>query len=99
MRIWDISVAFFHADIGSVEPIAVIPPAGLRMDPRHYWQLLKAMYGTRRASQLFQEYLARIFEENGLDLILLPACRSATHDIARNYESNFAECSRLYLFT
>ena len=48
----DISVAFYHATID--EDIYVIPPRG-EDDEGWVWQLLRAMYGTRRASFLFQK--------------------------------------------
>jgi hypothetical protein len=59
----DASVAFFHAQLD--EDIAVSrPPAGTAR-PGHVWQLNKALYGTRRASQLWQEYVADMFTKAG----------------------------------
>jgi hypothetical protein len=66
----DASVAFFHADID--EYIVVMPPPGLRK-PGRVWQLRKALYGTRRASQLWQEYLANMFLANGWERIAVCA--------------------------
>ena len=54
----DAEVAFFHAFID--EWIVVIPPRGVRKDGK-LWQLLKALYGIRRANQLWQEFLAKLF--------------------------------------
>ena len=47
----DISVAFMHAD--AEEEIIVKVPPGVKSGPRNtgYWRLLKALSGTRKASQ------------------------------------------------
>ena len=59
LAVYDISVAFFHAVID--EDITVMPPRGTaRLG--YVWILLKAMYGTRRAAQLWQEHLATVFK-------------------------------------
>ena len=49
----DISVAFWHAQLPH-EPIAMYPLRG-EEEARHMWQMKRAMFGTRRASRLFQE--------------------------------------------
>ena len=59
MAIYDVSVAFFHASID--EGITVIPPPGTAR-AGYVWILLKAMYGTRRAAQLWQEHLATVLK-------------------------------------
>ena len=59
LAVYDVSVAFFHATID--EDITVLPPPGAGR-PGHVWILLKAMYGTRRAAQLWQEHLAGVFK-------------------------------------
>lgn len=59
---WDISVAFFHAEI--VDDLHVVPPPGLRK-PGKIWQLSRAMYGTREASKLFQDEVKRVLAEKG----------------------------------
>jgi len=51
---YDVSVAFFHAP--GEGKIAIMPPKELRK-PGICWFLDKAMYGTRRASQLFGTYV------------------------------------------
>ena len=56
----DISVAFMHAD--AAEEIIVKVPPGVKSGPKNtgYWRLLKALNGTRKASQSFQDFCARI---------------------------------------
>ena len=60
----DISVAFRHADLPQDEAIAVIPPRG-EGDDGIVWQLRKAMYGTRRASLLFAEFMVKVYVDAG----------------------------------
>ena len=48
--LYDASVAFFHAV--NDEQLYITPPPGLRR-PGYFWQLWKALYGTRRAAQLW----------------------------------------------
>ena len=57
--LFDASVAFFHAV--NDEQLCITPPPGLRR-PGYFWQLWKALYGTRRAAQLWQLYLGSMFE-------------------------------------
>ena len=52
---YDVSVAFFHAD--GEGKTAVIPPKELRI-PGIAWFLEKALYGIRKASQLFGTYVS-----------------------------------------
>ena len=56
----DISVAFMHAD--AAEEIIVKVPPGIKSGPKNtgYWRLLKALNGTRKASQSFQDFCATI---------------------------------------
>lgn len=70
LGVYDVSVAFFHADID--EDIQVTPPFSASVDGMT-WQLQKAMYGTRRAGQLWQEFLASVFESNGWTRIIVAA--------------------------
>lgn len=58
----DCSVAFFHADVA--ELLYVRPPLGLRR-PGVVWRLLKALYGTRTASRLFQDKVALVMTTGG----------------------------------
>jgi len=75
VAVHDAHVAFFHADMD--EWIAVIPPRGLRREG-YGWQLYKAMYGTRRAGQLWQEFVAKIFNANGW--IRITVCAGAHYE-------------------
>ena len=52
---YDISVAFWHALLPEDQPIAMYPPRG-EEEVGYMWQMKRAMYGTRRASRLFQEH-------------------------------------------
>ncbi|CAK0908291.1 unnamed protein product [Prorocentrum cordatum] len=67
LGLYDIVTAFWHADLPLDEPITVIPPRG--DDPGMVWQMLKAMYGTRRASQLFLEFMAKVFDQCGYQVL------------------------------
>ena len=60
--VWDVSVAFLHADMD--EEIVVHPPSYL-CPASHEWLLLKAMNGTRRASVLFANLVAKVLGEDG----------------------------------
>ena len=55
----DVSVAFMHA--ATDEHIIVKPPSGIVTSK--FWRLKKALNGTRRASQLWQEHSAQKLEE------------------------------------
>ena len=70
LSVHDVHVAFFHADLD--EWIVVIPPPGLRRDG-YVWQLRKAMYGTRKAAQAWQEYVAGVFKKNNWTRIAVAA--------------------------
>ena len=64
LGLYDIVTAFWHADLPVDEPITVIPPRG--EEPAGWvWQMKKAMYGTRRASLLFLEFMVDVFEKCG----------------------------------
>ena len=58
--IGDFSTAFLHATMD--EAWYLVPPEPLK---RHLviWRLKKALYGMRRAPQLFQDYLAEVFSQ------------------------------------
>ena len=58
----DVSVAFFHAEAD--ENLFVKPPADLAT-PGKVWRLKKAMYGTRRASLLWQQKVKEVMEKAG----------------------------------
>ena len=42
----------------------VVPPAG-EDEPGVVWQLLKALYGTRKASKMFQELVIQVLTQQG----------------------------------
>ena len=60
--LWDVSNAFFHAYLD--EEVYVVPPAG-EDEPGVVWQLLKALYGTRKASKMFQELVIQVLTQQG----------------------------------
>lgn len=59
---WDCSVAFFHAVMD--EGVYCRPPKGMGRRGR-MWRLWKALYGTRRASQLFQDLVKKVLTQDG----------------------------------
>eukprot|EP00971_Amphidinium_carterae_P121240 2401083-Amphidinium_carterae.1 len=60
LAIYDVSVAFFHGE--AREDIFVVPPREIRRECP-LWKLRKALYGTRDAGQIFQDYVARKLTE------------------------------------
>ena len=54
IAVFDISVAFFHGKVRKV--IYVVPPKDLRKKGK-IWRLLKSLYGTCDASQVFATYV------------------------------------------
>ena len=56
LALYDISVAFWHAQLPHDEPIAMYPLRG-EEEAGYMWQMKRAMYGTRRALRLFQEHM------------------------------------------
>jgi hypothetical protein len=64
-------VAFYHALLD--EDIWVDPPAGEETEADMVWQLLKALYGTRRAALLFQEYVISTLKSIGSVRIMVAA--------------------------
>ena len=62
--LYDISVAFWHAQLPLDEPIAMYTPRG-EEEAVFMWQLKRAMFGTRRASRLFQEHMKGVLGEAG----------------------------------
>ena len=61
---YDISVAFWHPLLPEDEPIAMYPTRG-EEEAGYMWQMKRAMYGTRRASRLFQEHMKGVLKEAG----------------------------------
>ena len=73
---YDISVAFWHALLPEDEPIAMYPPRG-EEEAGYMWQMKRAMYGTRRASRLFQEHMKGVLKEVGY--AALKVCHQVYH--------------------
>eukprot|EP00971_Amphidinium_carterae_P195320 3875845-Amphidinium_carterae.4 len=59
LAIYDVSTAFFHAVLPESERIYVKPPLG-EDNEGVLWKLQRAMYGTRLASFMFQEYTQEV---------------------------------------
>ena len=78
LALYDISVAFWHALLPEDEPIAMYPPRGEEEEEAGYmWQMKRAMYGTRRASRLFQEHMKGVVKEAGY--AALRVCQQVYH--------------------
>ena len=58
------------------EPIAMYPPRG-EEEAGYMWQMKRAMYGTRRASRLFQEHMKGVLKEAGY--AALKVCHQVYH--------------------
>ena len=76
LALYDISVAFWHALLPEDEPIAMYPPRG-EEETGYMWQMKRAMYGTRRASRLFQEHMKGVLREAGY--AALRVCHQVYH--------------------
>ena len=76
LALFDISVAFWHALLPEDEPIAMYPPRG-EEEAGYMWQMKRAMYGTRRASRLFQEHMKGVLKEAGY--AALRVCQQVYH--------------------
>ena len=61
IAVYDARVAFFQASMD--EEMYLIPPAEV-CDSSQCWILHKALYGTRRASKLWQKHWQKVLEEN-----------------------------------
>ncbi|CAK0793479.1 unnamed protein product [Prorocentrum cordatum] len=71
LLLFDISVAFFHGLVRKV--LYVVPPKDLRKKGK-VWGLLRSLYGTRDASQVFQTYVADNLSEHGFDRNAVVPC-------------------------
>ena len=72
LSLHDAEVAFFHASAD--EEMTIIPPKGA-VPVGQLWQLKKALYGTRRAAKLWQEFLATVLVGAGWRrIICVPNC-------------------------
>ena len=76
LALYDISVAFWHALLPEDEPIAMYPPRG-EEEAGYMWQMMRAMYGTRRASRLSQEHMKGVLKEAGY--ASLKVCNQVYH--------------------
>ena len=76
LALYDISVAFWHALLPEDEPIAMYPPRG-EEEAGYMWQMKRAMYGTRRASRVFQEHMKGVLKEAGK--AALKVCHQVYH--------------------
>ena len=56
LALYDINVAFWQAQLPHDEPLAMYPPHG-EEEAGYMWHMKRAVYGTRRASRLFQEHM------------------------------------------
>ena len=65
LGVGDVKTAFLHAALPPQEQFAVIPPQSYEIDPEVVWVAKQALYGYRRAPQLFQEWLAEQLLANG----------------------------------
>ena len=73
LALYDISVAFWHAQQPEDDPIAMYPSRGAG----YMWQMKRAIYGTKRASRLFQEYMNGVLKEAGY--AALKVCHQVVH--------------------
>ena len=76
LALHDISVAFWHALLPEDEPIAMYPPRG-EQEAGYMLQMKRAMYGTSRASRLFQEHMKGVLKEAGY--AALKVCHQVYH--------------------
>ena len=76
LALYDISVAFWHALLTEDEPIAMYAPRG-EEEAGYMRQMKRAMYGTRRASCLFQEHMKGVLKEAGC--AALKVCHQVYH--------------------
>ena len=71
IAVFDISVAFFHGEVRKV--IYVVPPKDLRKKGK-IWGLLKSLYGTRDASQVFATYVEEGLNDHGFQRNAVVPC-------------------------
>ena len=71
IAVFDISVAFFHGKVRKV--IYVVPPKDLRKKGK-IWRLLKSLYGTRDASQVFATYVEEGLNDHGFQRNAVVPC-------------------------
>ena len=71
IAVFDISVAFFHGKVRKV--IYVVPPKDLRKKGK-IWRLLKSLYGTRVASQVFATYVEEGLNDHGFQRNAVVPC-------------------------
>ena len=71
IAVFHISVSFFHGKVRKV--IYVVPPEDLRKKGK-IWRLLKSLYGTRDASQVFAAYVEEGLYDHGLQRNAVVPC-------------------------
>ena len=71
ITVFDISMAFFHVKVRKV--IYVVPPKDLRKEEK-IWRLLKSLYGTRDASQVFATYVEEGLNDHGFQRNAVVPC-------------------------
>ena len=71
IAVFDISVAFFHKKVRKV--IYVVPPKNLRKKGK-IRRLLKSLYGTRDATQVFATYVEEGLNEHGFQRNAVVPC-------------------------
>ena len=71
IAVFDISVAFVHEKVRNV--IYVVPPKDLRKKEK-IWRLLKSLYGTGVASQVFATCVEEGFNEHGFEKNAVVPC-------------------------
>jgi hypothetical protein len=72
IAIYDVSVAFFHAKFLEGEELFARAPAGIN-PPGKIMRIKGAMYGSRRAGQLWQERIYEDFEAAGFEAVVVAA--------------------------
>ena len=71
IAVFDISVAFFQGEVRKV--IFVVPPEDLRKKGK-IWRLLKSLFGTRDASQVFATHVEEGLNEHGIQRNAMVPC-------------------------
>ena len=69
IRAGDVSTAFLHAALGGLA-VYMWPPAEYYTDHNILWKLHKAMYGLRTSPKAWQEHLAQVLKDLGLQRLV-----------------------------
>lgn len=73
LAVYDVSVAFFHADLPEGMLIFVRPPLDQKRNG-HVWRLKRAMYGTRAAAQAWQRKVMQTYRDGGWEVLKTIPC-------------------------